>query len=97
MQERGREEQEQAPYEGGKKKGKINLQKEQEKCGIWEGLEMDCRVFLATRNFGVASAASDDMQNREEQIEGDQWKKDVAVNGWFEREDKETIQELVRK
>ena len=49
--------------------------------------------LLVTRNFGVASAASEDIQNGEGKMEDGQWKKENAGNGWCGKEKEERFQE----
>ena len=46
------------------------------------------------RNFGAANAASEDIHNREEKMEGAQWQKKIERNGWNGKDDKGRIQEL---
>ena len=70
-----------------KKKEKVELVKD----GEWMFL-----LFLVTHNFGVADAASEDLRKREEQVEDGKWKKEIARNGWFEKEDDERFPKLRR-
>ena len=44
----------------------------------------------------MANAVSEDVQNRTETMDGDQWKKGAGRNGWYEEEDRKMIQEQAR-
>ena len=52
--------------------------------------------LLVTRNFGVANAASEDIQNREGKMEDGQRKKGIAGKGWYDQENEGRFQEGTR-
>ena len=79
----------------GRNDNKKNIQHRKEERG---GSSLATRKFiflilLLVRKFGVANTASYNIPKREEKIEGDRGKKEIARHDWNEREDKERIHE----
>ena len=50
-------------------------------------------VFVVIRNFG-GGCGFGKHQEQGRQMDGDQWKKETARNGWYQKEDRERTQEL---
>ena len=63
----------------GKKDSRTERRSKRAEFGI--DAEMIFLFLLMTRKAEVASAAPEDIQNREERMENGQWKKDIAGHG----------------
>ena len=54
-------------------------------------------ILMVVRNFGMADAASDNVQNRGSKLEDNRWEKEVVRNSWAEKDDRGKFQEQGRR
>ena len=50
-------------------------------------------ILVVVRNYGVSSAASDNILNRGGKLEETRWETEMLRDGWNDKEDKEEFQE----